>query len=109
GQFDELHIDVADSGEVVFDDLDLDGGSFLKTLQDVEAAASAIAFERVGGITIRPSRKPVSAMSAMRPSIMTLVSSILKLFLPDFSPPKTPPSAARLSRSPLFAPTANPT
>src|SRR5208283_3235665 len=51
GQFDELHVDFADGGEVVFHDLDLDRRHFLKTLQDVEAAASAIAFERIGGIS----------------------------------------------------------
>src|SRR3984893_4141328 len=50
GQFDELHIDFADAGEVIFHDLDLDRSRFLETLQDVEAAAAAIAFERVGGI-----------------------------------------------------------
>jgi len=61
------------------------------------------------GITTTPSRKPVSAMSAMRPSIITLVSRILKLLRPCFSAPKRPPSAARLSKSPLFAPTISPT
>src|SRR5208282_2056546 len=50
GQFNELHIDFANTGEVVFHNLDLDGSSFLETLQNVEAAASAIAFERIGGI-----------------------------------------------------------
>src|SRR5208282_2128989 len=50
GQFDELHIDFADAGEIVFHDLDLDRSRFLQTLQDIEATASAIAFERVGGI-----------------------------------------------------------
>ena len=56
-----------------------------------------------------PSRKPVSAMSAIRPSMMTLVSRILKLCLEAFSPPNSPPSAARLSISPLLAPTTRPT
>src|SRR5208337_350594 len=50
GQFNELHIDFADAGEVIFHDLDLHRSHFLETLQDVEAAASAIAFERIGGI-----------------------------------------------------------
>jgi hypothetical protein len=56
-----------------------------------------------------PSMKPASAMSAMRPSMMTLVSSTLALRRVGRSPEKTVPSAAGFSRSPLLAPTSRPT
>ena len=50
GEFDELEVDFADAGKIVFDDLDLNGGGFLEALEDVETTASAIALEGVGGI-----------------------------------------------------------
>src|SRR3984885_9470914 len=62
------------------------------------------------GTTSVPSRKPVSTTSAMRPSIMALVSTILRLRLPPArSPAKSsarPP--VKFSRSPLLAPTISP-
>src|ERR1035438_2395218 len=51
GQLDRLHVDFADARKVIFHNLNLDRGSFLQPLQDVEAAASAIAFQRVGGVS----------------------------------------------------------
>src|SRR5271156_6497166 len=50
GEFDQLHIDFADAGKVVFHNLNLHRSRFLQALQNVEAASSAIAFKRVGGI-----------------------------------------------------------
>src|SRR5208282_5766621 len=97
GQLDELHVHVADVRKILLHDLDAEMRHFLDALEDVQPAPAAIAFHRICGITMTPSRKPVSAISAMRPSMMTLVSRILKAFFEDFSPPKIPPRAARLS------------
>src|SRR5882724_5833704 len=47
GQFDQLEVNLADGGEIVFHDLHGDGGGLLDTLQDVEPAAPAVALERV--------------------------------------------------------------
>ena len=65
-------------------------GHLLDVLQDVEAAAAAIALHRIGRVGDelqlvqhelrnheRAVEEPVSEMSAMRPSMMTLVSRIL--------------------------------
>jgi len=48
-------------------------------------------------------RKPVSAISEMRPSIMTMVRDLVNL-LHLLLAAKSPPSAAKFSREPLFAP-----
>src|SRR5262249_37810052 len=50
GQFNQLHVNFTNGGEVVFDDLDLEGRCLLQTLQDVEAAAAAVALERIGRV-----------------------------------------------------------
>src|ERR1019366_1433550 len=50
GKFDELHVHVADVREVFFGDLHREVGHFLDTLQDVEAAAAAVALHGVGRI-----------------------------------------------------------
>src|SRR5713226_1803136 len=50
GQFDQFQIHFADRGEIIFDDLNLQGRDFLQTLQDVEAAAAPVSFQRVGGV-----------------------------------------------------------
>src|SRR5215831_7063101 len=50
GEFDQLHVDLARLGEILLDDLDVEVGHFLNTLQDVQAAAPAIALHRIGGI-----------------------------------------------------------
>src|SRR5579871_4991206 len=50
GQLDEFHVDFMNIGEVVFEDLDIELGHFLDALENVEAAAAAIAFERIGGV-----------------------------------------------------------
>src|SRR5580692_8421467 len=50
GQLDQLEIHFADGGEIVFHDLDLQRGHFLQALQNVEAAAAAVALQRVGRI-----------------------------------------------------------
>src|SRR5260370_51936 len=60
-------------------------------------------------MTSVPSKKPVSTISAIRPSMMTLVSRILNDWLEVCSPPNRPPSAPRFNISPLLAPTARPT
>ncbi len=56
-----------------------------------------------------PSMNPASAMSAIRPSMITLVSSTLALLREGRSALNTVPSAAGFSRSPLLAPTSSPT
>src|SRR5581483_3809236 len=50
GQLDQLHVHLADGGEVVFHDLDRERGDFLDALQNVEPAAAAVALERVGRV-----------------------------------------------------------
>ena len=50
GQLEELEVDFADGGEVVGDDLDLDGVAGLHALEHVEAAAAALALGSVGGV-----------------------------------------------------------
>src|SRR5580693_5149245 len=50
GQLDQLEIHFADGGEIVFHDLDLQRGHLLQALQNVKAAAAAVALQRVGGI-----------------------------------------------------------
>ncbi len=81
----------------------------LRFIESAESATNCSSRRTNWGMTRTPSKNPVSATSAIRPSIITLVSRILKDFLADFSPPNTPPRAARLSRSPLLAPTTRPT
>ena len=89
-QLDQLQVDFLDLREVDVGDHHFDAGHLLDALQDVEAAAAAVALERIGRIgdelqflqhELRhdsvPSRKPVSTISATRPSMMTLVSRIL--------------------------------
>src|ERR1017187_1008412 len=49
----------------------------LRFMESAESATSCNSRSTNCGSTMTPSRKPVSAMSAMRPSIMTLVSRIL--------------------------------
>src|ERR1019366_537933 len=80
----------------------------LRFMESAESATSCSSRSTNCGITSTPSRNPVSAISAMRPSMITLVSRILCDFLDDFSPPKIPPSADRFSMSPFFAPTIRP-
>src|ERR1022692_2102333 len=48
----------------------------LRFMESAESATSCSSRRTNWGITSTPSRKPVSAMSAMRPSMMTLVSRI---------------------------------
>src|SRR5579884_323712 len=49
-QLDQLHVDFADVGKVILDDLHLKLRQFLDALQDVQAAAAAVAFQGIGGI-----------------------------------------------------------
>ena len=49
-QFDQFHVDFADLRKVIFDDADLQIGVFLNLLEDVEAAAAAVAFHGVGRV-----------------------------------------------------------
>ena len=50
-QFDQLQVDFADGGEIVFHDLDLQRGHFLQALKNVETAAAAVPFQGVGRIS----------------------------------------------------------
>src|SRR5581483_3729138 len=50
GQLDQLQVHFANGGEIVFHDLDLQRRHFLQALQDFQAAAAAVALERVGRI-----------------------------------------------------------
>src|ERR1700722_13793663 len=49
-QFNQFQIDFADCGKIIFHDLNLYRSDLLQALQNVEAAASTIAFERIGRI-----------------------------------------------------------
>src|SRR6185436_562747 len=49
-QLDQLQIDLANLREVDVGDHHRDAGHLLDLLQDVEAAAAAVAFHRIGGI-----------------------------------------------------------
>ena len=57
----------------------------------VESATTCSSRSTNSGTTIMPSMKPASAMSAMRPSMMTLVSSTLALLRAGRSPEKISP------------------
>src|SRR5262249_38453488 len=46
-QFDQFEIDFAHCWEIIFDDLDLQAGSLLKPLQNVQTAPSAVPLQRV--------------------------------------------------------------
>src|SRR4029077_21242625 len=50
GQFDQLQIHFPDCGEIIFDNLNLQGCDFLQALQNVEAPATAVSFQRVGRV-----------------------------------------------------------
>ena len=50
GQLDQLHVHFADGREVVFQDLDVKLGHLLEALEDIQAAAAAVALHGVGGI-----------------------------------------------------------
>src|ERR1022692_4565828 len=67
----------------------------LRFMESAESATSCNSRRTNWGITSTPSRKPVSAISAMRPSMITLVSKILNDFLDTFSPPKMPGNLER--------------
>ena len=49
-QLDQLHVDFLDLREVEIRDHDIDAGHLLDAVQDVEAAAAAVALERIGRI-----------------------------------------------------------
>ena len=49
-ELDQLQVDFADFGKVDVGDHDVDAGHLLDLLQDVEAAAAAVALQRVGGV-----------------------------------------------------------
>ena len=49
-ELDQLQIDFADLGEVDVGDHDVDAGHLLDLLQDVEAAAAAVALQRIGRV-----------------------------------------------------------
>ena len=55
----------------------------LRFIESAESATSCSSRRTNCGMTRMPSRNPVSAMSAMRPSMMTLVSRILNDLLAD--------------------------
>ena len=57
---------------------------------------------------IVPPRKPVSAMSATRPSMITLVSSNLEALLRAPGPEDAAEGGEGARQSPLAAPTSNP-
>src|ERR1700676_3369345 len=46
----QLHVDFADIRKVLFDDLNGELRHFLNALEDVEAAPTAVALHRIGGI-----------------------------------------------------------
>ena len=75
----------------------------------VESATTCSSRSTNSGTTIMPSMNPASAISAIRPSMITLVSSTLALRRVGRSAAKIVPSAAGFSRSPLLAPTSSPT
>ena len=75
----------------------------------VESATTCSSLSTNSGTTIMPSIKPASAISAIRPSIITLVSSTLAFGRVARSVANTVLSAAGFSRSPLLAPTSSPT
>ena len=50
GQLDQLQVDFADLGKVDVRDHDVDARHLLNLLQDVEAAAAAVALHRIGGV-----------------------------------------------------------
>ena len=50
GEFDQLHVDFGNVGEVVFEDPHVQLGHLLNALEDVESTAPAVSFEGVGGI-----------------------------------------------------------
>src|SRR5579883_1006929 len=50
GQLDQLHVDVADVGEIVLDDLHIEVRHLLDALQNVEPAAAAVALHGIGRI-----------------------------------------------------------
>ena len=50
GQFDELHVHFADVRKILFHDLHVQMGHFLDALENIEAAAAAVALHRIGRV-----------------------------------------------------------
>ena len=69
----------------------------LRLSESEESAISCNSRSTNWGIMSVPSTKPVSQTSAIRPSMITLVSRILKVVFVPRSPLKTPPNAERFS------------
>ena len=76
GQLNQLHVHFADVRKILLHDLYIQIWEFLDALKDIESAAPTIALHRVGRVG---DQLKFTAMSAMRPSMITLVSRILKL------------------------------
>ncbi len=89
GEFDEFEIDLAGFGKVFAEDFEADAGLLLQKLDDSrprrprlrlaeseESATNCNSCKTNRGTITRPSKKPDSAISTIRPSIKTLVSRI---------------------------------
>src|SRR5260370_19548405 len=50
GEFDELHVHFRDVGKIILENLNVELGHLLDALQNVQAAAAAIALERIGRV-----------------------------------------------------------
>ena len=108
--------------KIVFHDLHVQMRHFLDALQNVQAAAAAVALHRIGRIGHQlqfPQHELRNHQHAVQKAGFGDIGDAavdnhagienLEGLLDDFSPPKMPPSADRLSMSPFLAPTIKPT